>query len=200
MESLCSFTSGDLVLEGLYEKQAGEKAVVITHPHPLLGGDMDNPVVQQIKTTYRDKGYASLCFNFRGVGRSQGVHDHGRGEKNDVIAALSFLKDQGYSNVDLAGYSFGAYVNLGVACECHDFNRVVLVSPPVDFMDFGDLAGASSLYMVLTGSDDTYASPAHIKKLLKNWNKNAIFIEIPGADHFYSGNMRSLDKYFEEYL
>jgi len=200
MEIRCSLPSDNIILEARYDKQPGDKAVVITHPHPLMGGDMDNPVVDTIQKAYTDKGYASLRFNFRGTGRSGGSHDNGVGETNDVIAAHSFLKKEGYATIDLAGYSFGAYVNLNTASQHPIFSRVVLVSPPVDFMDFGDLSGVSSLYLVVTGAEDSYATPAHIKKLLKNWNKSAIFKEISGSDHFYSGTMGALNRCFEDYL
>lgn len=200
MEASLNFPSDNLTLEARFEKKPGNKAVVITHPHPLMGGDMGNPVVERIRKAYAEKGYATLRFNFRGAGRSEGVHDNGQGEKNDVLGAHSFLIDQGYTDIDLAGYSFGAYVNLNVACEHPVFSRVVLVSPPVDFMDFGDLRGAKALYLVVTGEDDAYATPSHIKKLLKNWNKNAIFKEIPGADHFYSGDMGVLGQYLGQHI
>lgn len=200
MESRCRIPLNDIHLEALYDKKEGDKAVVITHPHPLMGGDMDNPVVVYIQRAYAKKGFATLRFNFRGTGRSGGVHDNGMGEQYDVLAACGFLKKEGYGTIDLAGYSFGAFVNLNTASEHHVFARVVLVSPPVDFMDFGDLKGVSSLFLVVTGTEDAYATPSHIKNLLKNWNKNAIFKEITGADHFYSGALGSLDKLLDDYL
>lgn len=200
MEIRCTLPSDNIILEARYDNQPGDKAVVITHPHPLMGGDMDNPVVDAIQKAYAGKGYATLRFNFRGTGRSGGSHDNGIGETLDVIAAHSFLTKEGYTTIDLAGYSFGAYVNLNVASKHPIFSRVVLVSPPVDFMDFGDLSGASSLYLVVTGDEDPYATTHHIKKLLKNWNKNAIFKEISGSDHFYSGTMGVLNRCFNDYL
>lgn len=200
MEIRCTLPSDNIILEARYDKQPGDKAVVITHPHPLMGGDMDNPVVDTIQKAYAGKGYATLRFNFRGTGRSGGSHDNGMGETHDVIAAHAFLTKEGYTTIDLAGYSFGAYVNLNVASKHTIFSRVVLVSPPVDFMDFGDLSGASSLYLVVTGDEDSYATTPHIKKLLNNWNKSAIFKEISGSDHFYSGTMGTLDRCFNDYL
>lgn len=193
MEKPLTFPCGNILLHGLYSENPGPKAVVITHPHPLMGGDMHNPVVERLQKIYKSMGYATLRFNFRGTGRSGGEHDHGIGEKEDVLAAHGFLSSRGHTAIDLAGYSFGAYVNLATACESTEFSRVVLVSPPVDFMDFGNLTGASTLHLVVTGEDDTYATPDHIKKLLKIWNKNAIFNIIPGADHFFSGSLRDLD-------
>ncbi len=200
MEKKLTFSSGGILLEALYGENSGEKAVVLTHPHPLMGGDMGNPVVECLRKIYNDMGYSTLRFNFRGAGRSGGEHDNGIGEKDDVKAAHAFLTDLGHTSIDLAGYSFGAYVNLALACGHDIFSRVVLVSPPVDFMDFGELSFASSLHLVVTGENDEYASPGHIKKLLINWNKNAIFKVIPGADHFFSGTMKALGQSLEEEL
>lgn len=200
MENRVTIPVEGFTLEGRFVKTEGTRAVIITHPHPLMGGDMDNGVVEKIRRVYASKGYATLRFNFRGTGRSGGVHDDGKGEMNDVLAARLFLQDQGYTDIDLAGYSFGAYVNLAVACEHPVFTKLVLVSPPVDFMDFGHLGQAPSLGLVVTGEHDAYASPSHIKNLLKIWNKNAIFKEIPGTDHFYSGSLETLGKYLTEQL
>ncbi|GAB6095466.1 Dot/Icm type IV secretion system effector CoxH3 [Desulfatiferula olefinivorans] len=190
METPCTFPSDVLQLEGLLDQGPQDRAVIITHPHPLYGGDMHNPVVDTVRQAYRDRGFATLRFNFRGTGQSEGSHDQGRGEVRDILAARSFLTGRGYSVVDLAGYSFGAFVSLtAVAQNPRDFSRLVLISPPVDFIEFADLSGIEALSLVISGEHDDYASPAHIKKLLKNWNKHAIFIEIPGADHFYSGHL-----------
>ncbi len=200
MESRVTFPVETIVLEGRLEKTEGTKAVIITHPHPLMGGDMGNAVVEKIRQAYMSKGYATLRFNFRGAGQSGGVHDDGKGEVNDVLGARSFLTDRGYTDIELAGYSFGAYVNLAAAFKHAVFSKVVLVSPPVDFMDFGHIGEASSLCLVVSGEHDAYASPSHIKKLLKIWNKNAIFKEIPGADHFYSGTLGALGQCLSEQL
>lgn len=198
METQIAFSSGNIRLEGLLKKTSGTDAIIITHPHPLMGGDMYNHVVKEIQQIYSNKGLTTLRFNFRGTGRSTGEHDNGDGEVNDIVAAHSFLLENGYENIHLAGYSFGAYVSLGTACRYDIFRKVILVSPPVDFMDFSCFGEAPSLYLVVTGEKDTYASPASIKKLLKIWNKNAIFKEISRTDHFYSGSFKTLEKYLIE--
>lgn len=95
MEEKVCFRSGDFELEGLFESGHTARGVVITHPHPLYGGDMHNPVVETIRRAYRMKGVATLRFNFRGTGESEGQHDNGVGEQDDVLAALSFLMESG---------------------------------------------------------------------------------------------------------
>ena len=89
------FMSGTLQIQGLLQTKAGDKGVVITHPHPLYGGSMHNNVVESLVHAYQQAGYATLRFNFRGVGSSQGKYDHGQGEQEDVKAALYYLAEQG---------------------------------------------------------------------------------------------------------
>ena len=111
MAERITFLSEEYEIEGLLNQRDEKKGVVVTHPHPLYGGDMNNMVVESIVHVYYMKGYSTLKFNFRGVGRSQGTYDNGLGEQKDVLSALSFLADMGMERIDLAGYSFGAWVN-----------------------------------------------------------------------------------------
>jgi uncharacterized protein len=186
------FQSQGIALEGLLNESAGEKAVVITHPHPLYGGDMDNTVVSAISSAYQQKGFTTLRFNFRGVGRSGGSHDQGVGEQDDVIAALAYLSSIGKSSLDLAGYSFGSWVNAHALGRLRSINNVVMVSPPVAFLDFSFLGYQPQIRLVISGEEDSFAPPDRIKELLAIWNSNALFRCIPGADHFYGGNTREI--------
>src|SRR5258707_15303458 len=109
-----SFRSGELTLEGLIANPGGDApAAVVCHPHPMYGGSMFNNVVEAILGALWELGYATLRFNFRGVGGSEGEHDGGRGEAVDAAAAMAFLLTQpGVSKAGamMAGYSFGAMV------------------------------------------------------------------------------------------
>ena len=89
MEEKITLSSGQYRLEGYWQAGNGDKGVVITHPHPLYGGTMNNPVVETIQNAFQQNGYATLRFNFRGVGGSQGSYDDGMGEKDDVRAAIA---------------------------------------------------------------------------------------------------------------
>jgi hypothetical protein len=93
MEEQMIFSWGARTLEGLLEKNSETNGVVITHPHPLYGGNMHNDVVISITKTYQNMGYTTLRFNFRGVGNSQGSYGDGVGEQEDVRAAISNLAD-----------------------------------------------------------------------------------------------------------
>ncbi len=180
-------------IEGLLNKKNEKKGVVVTHPHPLYGGDMYNLVVETIVHVYNIKGYSTLKFNFRGVGRSQGKYDNGDGEQKDVLAALSLLGDMGMEQIDLAGYSFGAWVNAHAVQEDVSVKNMVMVSPPVGFMDFRTIGPMDCLKFVVTGSRDDIAPADTVEKMRSVWNPNARFEVIDGADHFYGGYLNQLE-------
>jgi len=165
----------------------------VTHPHPLYGGEMHSNVVEAVVRAYREKGYATLRFNFRGVGQSQGSYDEGVGEQADVAAALAYLAELGKTSIDLAGYSFGAWVNAQCTEALSDIHRMVMVSPPVNFMDFSFFRQCPKLRLVVAGSEDDIAPPAMIQEMLPVWNPNAVFKVIKGADHFYWGQTGEIE-------
>lgn len=187
------FFSENYEIEGLLNKKNEKKGVVVTHPHPLYGGDMYNLVVETIVHVYNIKGYSTLKFNFRGVGRSQGKYDNGDGEQKDVLAAISLLGDMGMEQIDLAGYSFGAWVNAHAVQEDVSVKNMVMVSPPVGFMDFRTIGPMDCLKFVVTGSRDDIAPADTVEKMRSVWNPNARFEVIDGADHFYGGYLNQLE-------
>ena len=188
-----TFLSEDYEIEGLFNKRDQDKGVVVTHPHPLYGGDMYNLVVETIVHVYYQKGYSTLKFNFRGVGKSQGGYDNGVGEQKDVLAAIAFLFETGIKQIDLAGYSFGAWVNAHAIREDAPVQNIMMVSPPVGFMDFQPISKMSGLKFVVTGSRDDIAPVDIIRKTLPEWNPDARFEVIDGADHFYGGYLGQLE-------
>jgi hypothetical protein len=193
MEEKVCLRSGDFELEGLFESGLTARGVVITHPHPLYGSDMHNAVVDAIRRVYRMKGFATLRFNFRGAGESEGLHDNGVGEQVDVLAALSFLTGSGFQPVDLAGYSFGAWVNALTLQGEGRTENLVMVSPPVAFVDFASIGRLPGLQLVVTGSRDEMAPPDAIRQMLPTWNPSARFDIIDGSDHFYGRHARQLE-------
>jgi len=194
------FMSGTLQIQGLLQTKPGDKGVVITHPHPLYGGSMYNNVVESLVYAYQQAGYATLRFNFRGVGSSQGKYDDGQGEQEDVKAALHYLAEQGKNVVDLAGYSFGAWVNALARPEGDIVQRMVMVSPPVAFLDFGPPQSIPQLRLVVAGGRDEIAPSELIKTILPNWNSSARLEIIEGADHFYGAYTEKLESILTDYL
>jgi hypothetical protein len=199
-ESFIHMDAGGIKIEGLLENLPGEKGVVVTHPHPLYGGTMHNNVVRAVAHAYREEGYSTLRFNFRGVEGSEGRFDNGVGEQEDVKAALAYMSGIGKKHVDLAGYSFGAWVNALGLEQYATVERVVMVSPPVDFVDFTFLKKNPKIQLVIAGSRDDIGGYKGIEEMLPSWNEKALFRVIQGADHFYGGYDEELTDIIGEFL
>ena len=192
--------AGKMKIEGLLDSAPGEQAVIVTHPHPLYGGNMNNSVVTAVLEAYRSRGYTTLRFNFRGVGQSEGNYDEGIGEQADVRAGLLYLNGLGKSSIDLAGYSFGAWVNaMGLESFEHT-RRMIMVSPPVNFIDFSFLGYSSKIQLVIAGSEDDIAPPGMIKGMIHAWNPEVHFNIIQGADHFYAGKTDEIVRIIQNFL
>lgn len=186
MEEKISFRSDGFQLQGLLHR-AGANGVVVTHPHPLYGGNMYNPVVEIITQVFRNQGYTTLRFDFRGAGNSQGRYDQGAGEKRDVSRALAYLAQINIEKICLAGYSFGAWVNAQIHPGETPVTEMIMVSPPVAFIDFGPPQEMTHLKLVVSGSRDDIAPVHMIQERLVSWNPTTPFEIITGADHFFSG-------------
>ena len=196
-ENRISFESDGLKIEGMLSESQGDKGVVISHPHPLYGGSMHNNVVKAVSHAYQEEKYSTLRFNFRGVERSEGDFDNGVGEQEDVKGALKAL---GKQSMDRAGYSFGAWVNaLGIA-KFEEAQRLIMVSPPVSFIDFSFLEYSPKIKLVICGSRDEIAEYKKVEEMLARWNDQAVFRVIQGADHFYSGYEEELIDIVGEFL
>lgn len=178
-------------------------SAVICHPHPLGGGSMNNGVVVAMARALASIGVIVLRFNFRGVGASEGVHDDGRSERDDVVGALDKLLAQ--PNVDpnrvaLLGYSFGACVGLACAQKDPRVSAFAAVGLSVEFCDTGDLFAAGGQgdsrpspgslafpKLFITGERDQLAPPAQLLNLVERLPEPKDVEIIPGADHFWWG-------------
>ena len=199
-EELIFFKAGTVKIEGLLQTLPGDKGVVISHPHPLYGGSMHNNVVESLVRVYQQAGYSTLRFNFRGVGSSHGEYSDGTGEQEDVKSALRYLSERGKKVIDLAGYSFGAWVNALTKPPVDAVQRMIMVSPPVAFLDFGSAQPLPQLQLVIAGSRDEIAPPELIETMLPNWNPGARLEIIEGADHFYGGHTAKLESMLADYF
>ncbi|SHO50042.1 alpha/beta hydrolase [Desulfopila aestuarii] len=200
MEEHITFTSGNLTLEGLYQKHRGARGAIITHPHPLYGGDMSNPVVEALVRSFNRKNISTLRFNFRGVGRSEGNHGGGIDEGQDTIAAIRFLKESGITSIQLAGYSFGSWVLAHLPAVPAEVNGMIFVSPPLAFMPFRTVHSLSQLKLVITGEEDEIAPVHLIRNSLQTWSPGAKVEVIDHADHFYYGCFDALEDVMHNYL
>jgi hypothetical protein len=172
------------------------RAIIIMHPHSLMGGDMDNPLVQLTQHVFAEKSLTTLRFNFRGVGKSSGRFDDGIGEQDDVKAVMDYLKSQGQIQIDLAGYSFGAWVMAHVVQKVN-YNNGLMIAPPLAFMDFSAIQTIPHLKTVISGTHDEFAPPELIQSRLPEWQPDAKLHIVNEADHFFSGHMTDLENILE---
>jgi alpha/beta superfamily hydrolase len=182
--------SAGAVLEGVAHLPDAHPlgAVVVCHPHPLYGGDMDNHVVVALCQALVEAGLAALRFNFRGTGRSSGAHDQGRAEQEDVLAALreaaGLLAPAG-GPLGLAGYSFGAVVAALAAPRAQGLRALVLVSPPARTLSPQALTAFPGPKLVLAGERDQFAPAQELQQLALEAGEGCELALVPGVDHFW---------------
>ncbi len=153
---------------------------------------MHNKVVYQVARTLDSLGLPVLRFNFRGVGLSEGAHDKGMGERDDVRAALDFMARE-FPGLPLmvAGFSFGNWVGLRVGCQDARVVELVGLGTPVNDSDFSYLASCRKPLLLIQGENDQYGSPAKLETLVatlpKAMREETRVVIVPGADHFFLG-------------
>ena len=201
METQITLQVDDLFLEGRLGQHSPDQGVVVTHPHPLYGGDMDNHVVMCAVKAYIRAGWSTLRFNFRGTGRSSGRFDEGAGEQRDLQSAITFLENAGYPHIDLVGYSFGSALIAGWSMQHPGHvHRLVFISPPVAFMAFPNEKPPPGLHCIITGSADEIAPADNIRTLLRQWRLPDHLFVVHGADHSYFGYHSQLIQILSDYI
>jgi uncharacterized protein len=198
-EQQITFKSGELTLEGLLANPGGDApAAVICHPHPMYGGSMYNNVVEAVLAALWRLGYATLRFNFRGVGESEGEHDGGIGEVDDARAALAYLVAQpGVRPRDavMAGYSFGALVAMRAGVDS-GIGRIVAVALPIAMMPISSVAPLKPI-LLASGDRDSYSPVPKLKELAAKLGPSARLEVVAGADHFFGGYEDQLTQVIE---
>jgi alpha/beta superfamily hydrolase len=189
-----TFSCGELTLEGdLVAPSDCRSAAVVCHPHPQYGGDMRNPVVHAVCAALQQAGLATLRFNFRGVGASQGTFSGGAGEVEDTHAAVRYLiQGSGPSRVTLAGYSFGAMIALQAGAQMAEVDRLTAIAPPLAFFDLACLAGCGKDKLFVVGDRDQYCSVSVLRQRLGGVAKPVSEHIVVGADHFFFGHEHEL--------
>lgn len=193
-------TDGESLEAELYLPGVPRCGVVITHPHPQMGGDMFTPVPAGFFRATAGTDVAALRFNFRGTGRSTGTHDKGGAERLDVAAALDHLA-QAAPGVPLffAGWSFGADVALTL-----DDDRIAgwfMAAPPLSVADPSKMAAQSvgAPKVLVIGENDQFNPPAKATATTAGWQNTSIEI-IEGADHFFGARLSNLIDRFSAFI
>lgn len=177
----------EVTLEGRFLPGTEGWGAVITHPHPLFGGSMDNNVVWAATRAFQARQWATLCFNFRGVGRSRGAYGGGEAEVEDVATALEFLKSRTPGPYYLVGYSFGAWVAARALLQGLEVYGAILIAPPIDFMDLAFLPKVPQVHLIVAGDRDDFCALRHLKPMLAKSLAPPELAMVAGADHFFWG-------------
>jgi alpha/beta superfamily hydrolase len=181
------------IIEALLDEPADGIAIrgtaVIAHPHPLFGGTMENKVVQTLARAFVQSGWKAVRFNFRGVGASQGEHDEGRGELDDMLAVVGAQAASG--TLALAGFSFGSFVAaraLQAVWQERKPEKIVLVGTAASRFEVAHVpADAHDATLVIHGEhDDTVPLAA-----VMDWARpqSLPVTVVPGGGHFFHGQL-----------
>jgi alpha/beta superfamily hydrolase len=185
-------------------------AALVCHPHPLFGGTLHNKVVFHTMKALNSFGFPVLRFNFRGAGLSQGEHDHGRGEVEDVCVALDWLDAEFHLPLVLAGFSFGAAVGLRAACPDDRVKAVIGVGTPVAPVaadaelprtySFDFLRECAKPKLFVSGARDQFGPRDKLEALVASLPDPKQLAVIEGADHFFEGRLRELREVVEAWV
>jgi uncharacterized protein len=177
------------------------RVAIICHPHPLFGGTMHNKVVYRIAKAFQNAGFAVLRFNFRGAGRSQGGHDEGRGEQDDLRAAIKFMKGKyAAAEVWLAGFSFGSAVVLRAACDDTSVRALVAAGAPVSKYDFSEVTACEKPKLFVQGELDQFGRAADLERFFQRLSGPKALRIIEGADHFFEGHLAELEEAVSDFI
>ncbi|MGZ7032759.1 MAG: alpha/beta hydrolase [Thermoanaerobaculia bacterium] len=182
-------------LEALYrDLQDPAGIAVVCHPHPLGGGTLHNKVVFRAARGLENANVATLRFNFRGAGSSQGVHDAGEGEQADVQAAIDWMmKTHPRTKLIVGGFSFGSWVASRVACEMPEVAAIFLIGAPVNKYDFGYLKYCEKPMLFLHGTQDEHGDVAKLEALVQHI-RTAESVIVTGADHFFTKQLEVVEE------
>jgi alpha/beta superfamily hydrolase len=185
-------------------------AAVVCHPHPLFGGTLHNKVVFHTMKALNSFGFPVLRFNFRGTGLSQGEHDHGIGEVDDVRAALDWLDHELHLPLIFAGFSFGAAVGLKAACADSRVKAAISVGTPVvpvaadtelpRTYTFDFLHECVKPKFFVSGARDQFGPRTKLEALVRALPEPKKLVVIEGADHFFEGRLRELREAIETWV
>ncbi len=205
-ECLLPGAAGDLEAIIASPREAARGFAVICHPHPLFGGAMSNKVAYTLASVALHAGFYALRFNFRGVGRSQGVHDQGIGETDDIVAMVEWLRQRlpaGWPLL-LAGFSFGGAVSLRAAAAARPALQIS-VAPPLggDYARLGPPAAPPCPWLVIHSRDDdvvAYADTSATVSAMQPTPSPTELATVDGAGHFFNGRLGDIQQIAGDFI
>jgi uncharacterized protein len=195
-------------LEGRYShsKMKNAPLALILHPSPEHGGTMNNKISYTMFQNFVERGFSTLRFNFRGVGRSQGIFDRGEGELSDAAAALDWMQEinQNAPYVWVGGFSFGAWIGMQLLMRRPEIQGFISVAPPANMYDFTFLAPCPTSGLVIQGGrDDVVQEPSVSKFVEKVQVQKGVTIDyrvLPEANHFFHGFTDEMTLHMHDHL
>ncbi len=179
-------------------------SALVCHPHPLGGGTMHNKVVYHVMKALHGLGLPVLRFNFRGTGRSQGQHDDGRGEQQDVRAALDWLDREFHRPILFAGFSFGANVGMHACCGDPRVQGLIALGLPIlaegRRYRYEYLTGCLQPKLFISGDRDPYGPVAEVENVVATAPEPKHLVWIPDADHFFVGKLNLVQSTIVEWV
>ncbi|MEO7433343.1 MAG: alpha/beta fold hydrolase [Dokdonella sp.] len=183
IELACALPDVDIARSGV---------AIIAHPNPVQGGTMHNKVVTILERALLDLGIATVRFNFRGTGQSEGVHDNGVGETDDLVAIAEWLREARPGDTRwLAGFSFGSYVALRAAPRIHPA-QVILVAPPVGRFEFAPIEPPACPWLIVQGEEDEVVDPNAVFEWAAGLQPPPTVIRMPETGHFFHRRLMDL--------
>jgi len=174
---------------------------VVCHPHPLHGGALSNKVTYTLASCALKAGFAAARFNFRGVGKSQGKHDEGRGETEDTLAVIAWLRKQlPGAPLFLAGFSFGAYVSLKAAARAKPALQVSIAPPFKYFESEPKPPRPDAPWLVVHGRDDEVVDYGETRAALAAYEPPAELVTLDGVGHFFHGKLGELEQVVGDFI
>jgi len=194
-------------LEALLNRgtEAATHAALVCHPHPLYGGAFHNKVVFHTMKALNSFGFPVLRFNFRGAGMSQGTHDNGIGEVDDVRVALDWLDAEFHRPIIFAGFSFGAAIGLSAACPDTRVDSVIGLGLPLlptddRAYDLNFLQTCSKPKLLVSGTRDPFSPRSRLEQLAQTLPEPKKLVLIEAADHFFEGRLKELRETIEAWV
>ena len=176
-------------------------AALVCHPHPLYGGTLHNKVVFQTAKALNRRGIPVLRFDFRGAGLSEGEHDKGRGELEDVRTAIEYLASEFPQRpILVAGFSFGAWVGLRAGCEDARLEKLIGLGIPIANLDMSYLRDCGKPKLLIQGGDDQFGPRESVEEFFATLPEPKRLVIVEHADHFFSGHLAEVRKAIETWL
>lgn len=195
-------------LEGRYSHSKTKNAplALILHPNPEHGGTMNNKINYTLFQNFVARNFSTLRFNFRGVGRSQGIFDRGEGELSDAAAALDWMQEinPNAPYVWVAGFSFGAWIGMQLLMRRPEIQGFISVAPPANIYDFNFLAPCPTSGLIIQGGRDDVILQDSVDEFVdKLHEQKGIEIDyrvLDQANHFFHGYIDILSEHVHDHL